>query len=243
MNTALLMSIVLLLAGPAAAGEDPLKDLLKQEEKILAQAEKEDSPGLRKQLADLRADIALAQWDAGDVGQAEAYLEYSLYIDPQRADRWAMLGDILQFTGQPGALLLAQSAYEKALEIDPKRDWVRERLAAAYMQSGRFLKAVEQFEIVLKNQEKPDSRNAVAMAAAYATSDEDLRGSRLFQEAYRKGSDPRFLVAAAVLNRHAGDLKGAFSLLRQAQSESKDKDLSDYALDLRRQYGDPEVSR
>jgi cytochrome c-type biogenesis protein CcmH len=226
-----------------APGAKELPALLGQEKDILRRSSSEDTPELRRGLADIRAAIARAHWNAGDIDAAEAYLESALDIEPQRADRWSMLGDLLQLTGEPAAGLLAVSAYEKALELEPKRDWVRAKLAAACLAQERFERAIAEFETILKGQDKPDAENLVPLTAAYAASEQPERGAAFLEETYRRGPDARFLIAAAVLRRQAGEIPQAFELLRRAQSAAADKEVADYALSLRREYGDPELSR
>jgi len=244
------LALLLLAITPAFGAKKPtaqqerLQSLLLQEKGLIADSKDKDTPELRKRMADLRADIAQAEYDAGSVGAAQAYLENSLGIDPQRADRWSMLGDLREFSGKPASRLLACAAYEKALEIDPERESSRQKLAAAYLAGGRFLKALEQFERIVKKQDKPDGRNAAPMAAAYALTRQAGRGAAFLETAHARAADPRFLIAAAALRRQNKESGAAVALLRRAQSEAKDdKALSDYILDLRREYADPEAGK
>jgi cytochrome c-type biogenesis protein CcmH len=80
--------------------------------------------------------LAQAQFAAGEPFQAEHSLRQALAIDPNRADLWTALGELLtaEAQGQPNANSTA--AFQHALAIDPKAPAPRYNLAVTRIVGG-----------------------------------------------------------------------------------------------------------
>lgn len=233
---------LLVLGLPAAASpEELLAMLLDQEQAVMrAAAGQPGDPALTRRMAELRAQVAYQKFAADDVDGAAAYLENSLTLDPDHADRWAMLGDLYQLIGVPGAGLLAQDAYQRALALDPARSQTRIKLAAAFMASQRFGRAIEEFETALTAQTPPDGEYVVPLTAAYAVTGQAKRGIGFCGKMLKAGGDDRFRVAQAILTRQAGDRRAAIKLLKQVEAGAPGTELAVYAVHLRHGYEDEE---
>jgi len=233
-----------LLQPRTAVGED-LKSLLADEQALMrTAAQRAGDPQLSVRMAELRASIAYRKFAQGDIDGAVAYLENSLALDPKRADRLSMLGDLYQLLGVPAARLLAQNAYERALALDPERWKTRIKLAAAYLASERFFSAVDEFERALQaGREAPGGEYIVPLAVAYTVTDQAPRGVAFCDKMLQAGGDARFRVAKAVLTHHQGDRPGAVRLLREVETASPGTQLALYAARLRQGYEGEEGGR
>ena len=239
----------------AAATPANIDALLARESLLMSAASKKTAAGEDlAAMARLRAEIAGRKFAAGDPDGAAAYLQNSLGLDPAHADRWTMLGDLYQVLGVPGAALLAQSAYEKALGLEPARRQTRIRLAAAYLHAGRFGRAVDEFETVMADEKgaKPDEEFLQPLAAAYAAAQEHGRGARFFERMAKQGGGPRVKLAAAILNWDSPDelapmrflkRRSAKRLIKEVEAEAAGTPIAVYAVRLRHSWENAEAPR
>jgi len=78
---------------------------------------------LRPANGDVRMRLArLLAW-SGRLGEAETALAELLAAEPERAEAWALLGDIRRWRGEP---LAAADAYERALAVEPNEPTANE---------------------------------------------------------------------------------------------------------------------
>jgi len=192
---------------------------LEREEKIMRQASlNPDDPEITKQMADLRATIAFKFYRQNKFEPAMDYLHNSLQLDPSHADRWELLGDLSNFIGHPSSDYIVQYAYERTLNVDPKRRSARIKLAGSYLSSGRFLKAMDQFEIVIRTTEGEQNWKHIALLASiYAMVDEIQRGIQFFQKMFGESGNNQFRVTLAILENAIGNRKAAIKLLEDVE--------------------------
>ncbi len=75
--------------------------------------------------------LAAVHWKRGDLAGAETVLNGILSLDPYDLDAWCLLGELLHATGRRDE---AETAFHRALYIDPELAWAR--IGAAAIPSG-----------------------------------------------------------------------------------------------------------
>lgn len=181
-----------------------------------------------KRVADIRWKIGLRLAGREDLWGAASYIENSVRLDPSHAARWDMLGDLYNFLGRPEAAYLVQDAYEQALKIEPGRTACRAKLAASYLETGRFPKARDEFEKLADG----NGEYAGVLGAIYAQTGEVERGIAFFQ----KQKDPRFTLGIAILKNGIGDRDGALAVLKTVEGDAT---VGAYAVALRQEWLNP----
>jgi tetratricopeptide (TPR) repeat protein len=234
-----LPAVAFLIAATASAQTDvPLGTLLRTEQGLMSRVgERSDDPEMRRQMAVLRARIAAAKQREGDKDGAIDYLYNSLQLDPNHPDLLELLGDLANFVGHPSSDYIVQYAYEEALKRDPDRLPARAKLAAAYLSSDRFLRAMEEFETVVRQSPQPNWDHIGLLASVYAMVEEIPRGVEFFGGLAGERRRNEFQVAGAILEHAAGRDDSARSLLRRViETEEAQSELAVMAIKLDRQY-------
>jgi tetratricopeptide (TPR) repeat protein len=78
----------------------------------------------------------------------EAYLKKLIDHEPERAFLWVRLGNLYRNCGQSKR---AKTAFDRAIELDPKEIEAHSMLGQLYIEEGRPLEAVPHFHAVLKH--------------------------------------------------------------------------------------------
>jgi tetratricopeptide (TPR) repeat protein len=215
-------------------------DLLFREEKQLMKDAARD-PGnekLRKQVADLRANIAEELVQHHQYSMAMDYLHNSLSLDPSNAERWERLGDLFHFLGHPSSSYKAQYAYERALLNEPSRQSARAKLAGSCLQSERFLKAMEHYEVLISKDDGTLGWEPFGLLASiYAHLNEIQRGVSFFNKCLEHTKDDKVKLALAVLYETSGHRQPAIKLLDSViTSRGGRSPMALYAESLKQKY-------
>ena len=235
----LLMAVAFFLAARGSAQTDlPLSTLLLQEQGLMDRAgERPDDPETRRQMAVLRARISAAKQREGDKKGAMDYLYSSLQLDPEHSRLWERLGDLGNFVGHPSSAFIVQYAYEEALKHDPDRLTARAKLASAYLSSDRFLKAMDEFETVVRQSPEPNWDHIGLLASVYAMVEEIPRGIRFFEDLALERERNEFRISAAILEYSSGNQGRAVKRLRSViESKDAERELVKMAKDLSQRY-------
>ena len=233
------MAAVFFYAAMGAAQADlPISTLLLMEQGLMGRAgERPDDPEMRRQMADLRARIADAKQREGDKKGATDYLYNSLRLDPEHPSRWERLGDLANFIGHPSSDFIVQYAYEEALKRDPDRLPARAKLASAYLSSNRFLRAMDEFETVVRQSPEPNWDHIGLLASVYAMVEEIPRGIRFFEDLALEREHNEFRISAAILEYSRGNQGGAVKRLRSViGSKDTERELVKMAKELSQRY-------
>ena len=232
-------AVAFFLAATGSAQTDlPLSTLLLMEQGLMGRAgERPDDPEVRRQMADLRAQIADSKQREGDKTGAMDYLHNSLQLDPEHPDLWEKLGDLANFIGHPSSDFIVQYAYEEALKRDPYRLGARAKLASAYLSSNRFLKSMEEFETVIRESPEPSWNHLRLLGSVYAMVEEIPRGIRFFEDLARERERGEFRISAAILEYAGGNRDRAMQQLRAViERKGAERELVKMAKDLSRSY-------
>lgn len=227
--------------GYKGAGKDSeeLNSLFDREKKLMLKAaSKPNDPLIMKRMADLRAAIAERLSRKNDFEHAIDYLHNSVQLDPTHADRWELLGDLSNFIGHPSSKFIVEYAYKRALSIDPNRSSARLKLAGSYVSADRFIRAMEQLEILIEEtKNERDWKEIGLLASVYVAEDQIPKGRSFFRKIIDKGGDNRYRLALAILTNAAGENNEAVALLKEIEkSEEKDSQLRLSAANLRKKY-------
>ena len=233
------MAAVFFYAARGPAQTDlPLSTLLLMEQGLMGRAgERPDDPEVRREMADLRARIAYAKQREGDKKGAMDFLHNSLQLDPEHPLLWERLGDLANFIGHPSSDFIVQYSYEEALKRDPDLLSARAKLASAYLSSDRFLKAMEEFETVIRQSPEPNWNHIRLLASVYAMVEEIPRGISFFEDLALERERNEFRVSAAILEYARGNQGRAVKLLRSViESKSAERQLVKMAKELTQRY-------
>lgn len=221
------------------AKEGVLGLLFREEKQLMKDASQAAGDAeIKRQMANLRANISEELVQHHRYSMAMDYLHNSLSLEPLHADRWERLGDLCHFIGHPSSAYKAQYAYERALLIEPARQSARYKLAGAFLRSERFIKSMEQYEILIERDKGALGWEPFGLLASiYATLDEIPRGAAFFKKCLKRHDDDKLRIALAVLLHTSGDTHSAVRLLESIVAKDGGKSpLSMYAASLKNKY-------
>lgn len=153
---------------------------------------------------------------------------------PNVADYWRILGYVYSLGASEAqtASVLAEEAFEKAIELDPKNAGSRMLLAGALVKSQSFARALDNLEIALEL--KPELATAAIIAdmcRLYIVDELAARGERYFSKfSSIHPKVPAARLGQAVLLAETGRKERALPLAeRVANDPAADKDSADHA--------------
>jgi len=102
----------------------------------------------RSSAADLYVQLALAYLQAGDVATALQKIKEGLRQDDQNARAHGVIAIIYERIGEYGP---AETHFAEATRLDPQDPYIRNAYGAFLCGRGEYARAVEQYELALKN--------------------------------------------------------------------------------------------
>jgi len=190
------------------------------------------SARLRPNQAEVLYDLAMAYYETGDVGQAEANLKIALQADARfsRAADARQLLSLIDLANNPGKADQAAAEIDKALKANPNSVPALMAAAAVYEQRGNKTGAIAAYEGILRL--KPGFKPAVRkLALSYAENPSDA--SKAYdlatkaREAYPQ--DAAVAKALAVLAYQRGEYAKSAQLLKEsARKLTSDADVMYY---------------
>lgn len=133
---------------------------------------------------DLRVSLALGYEANGLWVEAEDAWEDALHFDP---DQPVWLTHKATAVANRGALDEGRALYRRAVELDPQLDAARFRLALLLLEEGRDSEALEELEVVVRNQPQAPSP-LVAKAEALSNLEREAEAAEACEEALRLDS-------------------------------------------------------
>ena len=187
---------------------------------------------------------AMEKLEAFETSKAEedwrAALEAALQATeagPEVADYWRILGYIYSLGASEAqtASVLAEEAFEKAIELDPKNAGSRMLLAGVLVKSQSFARALDNLEIALEL--KPETATAAIIAdmcRIYIVDELAARGERYFAKFVSiHPKVPAARLGQAILLAEMGQKQRALPLAeRVANDPTTDKDSAEHARGL-----------
>jgi len=132
------------------------------EEAAIQNFKKNPTPANREALANIRSrhavrlsELAKKKATLDPYYMALLYARSATELMPDNSDYWFLLGHLYwQMKGNMWALLMAEDALKKAVELNPGDDKIRLLLGQTLFYQDSFATALEQFETVVRRNEK-----------------------------------------------------------------------------------------
>ena len=86
-------------------------------------------------------------WKKGRADQAEDYLQFAVRLQPESAQLYGNLGDILASQGKGQEAI---AAYENALALDEYLPWIHNNLGVLLLEGNQLIMAVEEFQAAIR---------------------------------------------------------------------------------------------
>src|ERR1043165_563937 len=142
--------------------------------------------------ADYQANLGSALWRVGRLEEAVAAERAALKLDDKNYSAHHQLGRFLMRLGGRERLAEAGAHLRRAVEIEPRQDYVRFELLAAYRALGDRAQASNQLDFLADA--RPSDPRVFYTSALLATDRDDMEAAlRDFKEAIRR--DPTFFSA------------------------------------------------
>ena len=146
--------------------------------------------GLKLDPKDFKSNlnIGTAYLSLGDNDQAVNYLDKATQIDAQNAGAWSNLGVALD---AKDSYVLAETAYRKAGDLDPKSLTIQQNLASNLLHQNRVGESIYLWEQIVAKNKTPFTQTK--LAAAYVAGTEYTRAEQILDEVLK--ADPRYVPA------------------------------------------------
>ncbi|TWI66926.1 hypothetical protein LZ24_02825 [Desulfobotulus alkaliphilus] len=223
----------------ASAGERLFPD----EAMLLAMIEKEPSPCLYAELAEVRGRHAAScygRWlESGQISDLQKAIYYAASAAELRPD-WDQPRVLLamiyaEFSGDRETLEMATELLIEAVDINPANGPAQLMLAQILMKQGRFWSAIEQYDsLFVKSPAMITPVNTAPLALCYILDGRIQAGILHFDRLAAEHPDhPAVAVGQAVLLRHGDQVERARNILTGlASSTAAGPELRRYAGDL-----------
>lgn len=188
-----------------------------------------DVPGAKAQADKLRAvlprhpqtlfvDARLALLDQ-DLKKARDLTQQLLRIAPENVGVLQLAGAV---EGMGGSLVVSETHFSKALQIEPNLPVARRDLARTYLRQGQPLKALRTLEPMLGAAATDAEALALGGEAQLQLGDPRAAEALFLQAAKLSPSDPKLGTALALMKLSRGDAEAAFAQLDGISAGSSD---------------------
>lgn len=189
----------------------------------------QDIEGAKAQAAKLRAVLpkhpqvmfidAQIAYASNDVARARELVQQMMRFASNHVGVLQLSGAI---EGQSGALVLAESRFAKALQIEPNLLLARRHLAQVYLRLGQHQRALEVVQPMLAPELNYAEAHAIAGEAYLRLGNAQAAEAAFGQAAKIEPNNERIQTAIALTNLSKGDPATAFSQLEVLSSKSKE---------------------
>jgi len=188
-----------------------------------------DIPGAKAQADQLRAvlpkhpqtlfvDAQIALFDK-NLTKARELTQQVLRVAPDNVGVLQLAGAI---EGQSGALVVAETYFSKALQINPELPLARRNLARIYLLLGQPVKALRIIEPIIGANSNDAEALALAGEAQLQLGDARAAEPLFVQAAKISPSDTHVRTALALMKLSRGDSDGAFTQMEAISAEGPD---------------------
>ena len=189
-----------------------------------------DIPGAKAQAAKLHAllprhpqtlfiDARLALLDK-DLKKARELTQQLLRIAPDNIGVLQLAGTV---EGMSGQLVVAESHYAKALQLEPGLIGARRSLAKVHLRQGQAVKALATLAPVIDGKQTPDAESLAVAGEAQLQLGDARAAELLFLRAAKLApEDPKLRTALALMTMSRGDASAAFSQLEAISAQTQD---------------------
>lgn len=206
-----IISVVFLLSPIICRGAENEKDTAEQLAARLAKSQN------RSERVDICLEIAGCHTSKGDIKKASEYYRKALAEHPGKKRSYNILlsyGDMYLLEKMYAQAI---EAYKQAVELSPRSEDARMKLASAYEQSELVELARQEYEKILKND--PRSFNAhYALASLYLRLNLNSGAMKHFKSAVTLKSDTKVYRQMAVCARNMGESGIAVAMLKRVIS-------------------------
>lgn len=162
--------------------------------------------------------LARTYFQQGDTAGAVNAYEQAIKIDPNRADTYVAMGNLQISLEEPDK---AVKAYEKAVTLEPS-GVNRYSLGQAYLETGRFSEAMQQFSLV-RDQEPGKPNGWYGMGLAYARMGQTADSIEAYERALSIQPDFAYAkVELGYLMADIGERDQASQIVSELQTTASD---------------------